>query len=210
MTFRTHSTDNRFVLATLAKQQQPSKPTHSSCKSVGGTCVTNTAKLVSTQVTVSETPRHREGTTSDRHHQGLLPPVKAHTACLLSERLWWQETLANDREQNCDNDDKHKCKVRAAGGSSHGRLRGSGRPHGQFLLRNAFKKLDEEENWEERRMATAQVKAMTELVRRVPREGRRGGSVDFLVVRGSDDAGKGSALALRSLVRCVPFFCRPA
>ena len=43
----------------------------------------------------------------------------------------------------------------------------------KFLLRDALKKLDEEENWEERRKATAQVKAMTELVRRVPRKRKK-------------------------------------
>ena len=39
---------------------------------------------------------------------------------------------------------------------------------------------------------------------------RRGGSVDFLVVCGYDAVGKGSTLALRCLVRSVPFFCRQA
>ena len=48
-------------------------------------------------------PRHREGTTSDHH-----PPVEARTACLSLEHLRLQEALANDREQNCENDDKHE------------------------------------------------------------------------------------------------------
>ena len=38
----------------------------------------------------------------------------------------------------------------------------------KFLLRGALRKLEEEENWEERRKANAHLKAMTELVRRVP------------------------------------------
>ena len=43
----------------------------------------------------------------------------------------------------------------------------------KYLLRAALKKLDEEETREERKKATAHVKAMTELVRRVPRKRKK-------------------------------------
>ena len=43
----------------------------------------------------------------------------------------------------------------------------------KFLLRDALRKLEEEENWEERRKANAHLKAMTELVRRVSRKRKK-------------------------------------
>ena len=80
-----------------------------------------------------------------------------------------------------------------------------------FLLKDALKQLKEGENLEEKeRRWMEQVKAMTELSRRARARGGRGGSVDFLMVRGYDVPGKGPALALRSLVRRVPFLCRQA
>ena len=48
------------------------------------------------------------------------------------------------------------------------------------------------------------------LPRRPRGRGKRGGSVDFLVVCGYDAVGKGSALARRCLVRSIPFLCRQA
>ena len=52
------------------------------------------------KLTMSETPCQREGTTSDRHHQGLSSPTKRHTVSVPLVRLWWQDALANVREKN--------------------------------------------------------------------------------------------------------------
>ena len=71
----------------------------------------------------------------------------------------------------------------------------------KYLLRAALKKLDEEETREERKQATAHVKAMTELVRRVPRKRKKSPlPSDPPPVCGHGDVGKGPALACRRLV----------
>ena len=93
----------------------------------------------------------------------------------------------------------------------------------KFLLRDALKKLEEEENWEERRMANAHLKAMTELVRRVPgkRKQRRKNKLSRGRARRRQrqrplsgalivDSGRGMCRAGFSSSRCVPFGCRQA